>query len=178
MRDDITGQKFGRLTVIEFNNKSPKGQSIWKCQCECGKYKDIRGYHLKGKKIRSCGCLKRETVNIKWNGFGNIGRWVWNKYRVSAIKKKKTFNITAEDMWNQALKQNMKCALTDVELKFMPKAGQQTQSNASLDRIDSSIGYEKHNIQWVLKEINLGKNILTQDQFINMCNLVSKKFNL
>jgi len=176
IRDNLINQKFGHLTVINLSGKTSRGQSIWKCQCDCGKYKDIRGYHLKGKKIRSCGCLKRETVNIKWNGFGDIARWVWNAVRIGAKSRNIEFNLTAEDMWNLALKQNKKCALTDTPLIFIRSPKYRKESNASLDRIDSSKGYTVDNIQWVIKDVNVAKQSMSQEKFINICRSVVNKF--
>ena len=45
---------------------------------------------------------------------------------------------------------------------------------ASLDRIDSNLGYVKGNVQWVHKHINVMKNIFNQDMFIFLCNQVTK----
>lgn len=45
--------------------------------------------------------------------------------------------------------------------------------NVSIDRIDSSIGYLPSNIQLVDKRINMLKNILPQDEFIDLCKLVA-----
>lgn len=177
LRDDLTGERFGHLVVRGIHGKTSRGQSIWNCRCDCGNHKNIRGYHLKGKKIRSCGCLKRETVNIKWSGAGEIARWVWNRYRISAKKRKIPFELTAEDMWNLALSQNMQCSLTNEILTFVSDQRYQKNSNASLDRIDSSKGYVVGNIQWVTKNINVAKQSMSQTEFINVCKAVAKKFN-
>lgn len=56
---DLTGQKFGRLTVIQ---KSPnkKKKTYWLCKCECGKEKEVQTSHLTNGLIKSCGCLSKE----------------------------------------------------------------------------------------------------------------------
>lgn len=43
---------------------------------------------------------------------------------------------------------------------------------ASLDRIDSSQGYIKGNVQWVHKDINKMKFDLSQDRFLELCNII------
>ena len=59
---DLTGQKFGRLTVIEKTTKrSPHGEIIWKCRCKCGNITEVRGSNLLGGHTKSCGCLYKET---------------------------------------------------------------------------------------------------------------------
>lgn len=57
---DITGQKFGRLTVTRrSNNKDTSGNYYWFCDCECGtKNHEVSGHHLKAGRISSCGCLR------------------------------------------------------------------------------------------------------------------------
>lgn len=61
-REDLTGQKFGKLTVIEFV-EIRFGQPYYKCKCDCGKEKIVNGYSLKRGLTRSCGCIKRATKN-------------------------------------------------------------------------------------------------------------------
>ena len=62
-----------------------------------------------------------------------------------------------------------------LELKFGTRYyGEET--TASLDRIDSSRGYDADNIQWVHKDINWMKQDFSQSEFIAYCRRVSKKF--
>jgi len=66
------------------------------------------------------------------------------------------------------------CVLSGRKLK-LTKTGQQATGNqtASLDRIDSSMGYELGNIQWVDVKINCSKSASTQEDFIQMCKEVA-----
>lgn len=57
--EDLTGQKFGRLTVIK-QSASQNNRVTWLCECECGNVCTARGYKLKDGSKSSCGCLKRE----------------------------------------------------------------------------------------------------------------------
>ena len=47
---------------------------------------------------------------------------------------------------------------------------------ASLDRIDSSLGYVKNNVQWVHKDINKMKQELNENYFKNLCKIIAKKW--
>lgn len=59
---DLTGKKFGRLTVIK-DDGTRDGRAIkWLCRCECGKYIHVRGNMLKNGHTRSCGCLQLERA--------------------------------------------------------------------------------------------------------------------
>lgn len=61
----MTGKKVGRLTIIERSESriiSGKKATYWKCRCECGKEKEVRGDSLRDGSVLSCGCLKDETA--------------------------------------------------------------------------------------------------------------------
>ena len=59
---DLTGEKFGRLTVIEKVENSDKGKIKWKCRCDCGNTKIVAANHLRDGNTKSCGCLFKERV--------------------------------------------------------------------------------------------------------------------
>lgn len=56
---DITGKRFGRLTVIGLQPTESR-KTYWVCQCDCGNMKIVRSDSLQCGAIRSCGCLKKE----------------------------------------------------------------------------------------------------------------------
>ena len=59
---DITGKRFGRLTVIEKSNEKRYGRLSWKCQCECGNYIVVATQSLNSGETKSCGCLSKEIA--------------------------------------------------------------------------------------------------------------------
>lgn len=75
-KKNLLGQKFGRLFVLEENGRDNHKNVIWKCQCDCGTIKDVRGTHLTQGKVLSCGCLQKERTseasrkNIEGQKFG------------------------------------------------------------------------------------------------------------
>lgn len=89
MKNDIIGEKFGRLTVKKID-KDKKRYYI--CQCECGKIKSIYLSHLKSGATRSCGCYNKEKTR-ETNLINLVGR----KYRrititsFKEIRNKKTY---------------------------------------------------------------------------------------
>src|SRR5690349_15740705 len=56
MTNFLIGQRFGRLVVIE----RAAGRR-WKCSCDCGEARDVRGDLLVGGLTRSCGCIRKEN---------------------------------------------------------------------------------------------------------------------
>lgn len=53
---------YGKLKTIELV-KSNNGYNHWKCECECGNIKYVRGKQLLSGYVKSCGCLKTKKVN-------------------------------------------------------------------------------------------------------------------
>lgn len=60
---DITGQRFGKLIVLERAENSKDGKARWLCQCDCGNQKIILGTHLRRGKILSCGCYGHQKTS-------------------------------------------------------------------------------------------------------------------
>ena len=58
---DLTGQRFGRLLVIS-RSANIRNEAGWLCRCDCGKEKEVRGYHLRRGLTQSCGCLQKERT--------------------------------------------------------------------------------------------------------------------
>lgn len=59
---DLTGQRFGRLTVLERAENSPSQKVQWLCRCDCGNACVVRGNDITAGRTLSCGCLHRERA--------------------------------------------------------------------------------------------------------------------
>lgn len=55
---DLTGQKFGKLTVIKRLENDKYKRAIWFCKCDCGNTKIVSSGNLRSGKVASCGCIK------------------------------------------------------------------------------------------------------------------------
>lgn len=64
-RIDITGQKFGRLTAINFLRMDPGYKQVWLCKCDCGNYKEVPMSQLRMGHTKSCGCIMAEKKKNK-----------------------------------------------------------------------------------------------------------------
>ena len=62
MVNDLTGKRYGRLVVESRNGSTRRGQSIWTCLCDCGRFVDVRVDHLTSGATTSCGCYMREKA--------------------------------------------------------------------------------------------------------------------
>jgi len=59
---NLTGKRFGRLTVIRWNDQGEHSTQGWECKCDCGNTIFTTGYKLKSGMVKSCGCLHREHL--------------------------------------------------------------------------------------------------------------------
>ena len=60
-QSDLSGIRFGRLTVLQRDHVHPVSGSFWECQCECGTLKVVRQQSLVSGRTQSCGCLDHTT---------------------------------------------------------------------------------------------------------------------
>ncbi len=58
---DLTGMRFGKLTVISFAGQKRGGASLWNCRCDCGNETQQFGTNLRRGLVVSCGCVRRES---------------------------------------------------------------------------------------------------------------------
>lgn len=178
---DIKDQKFGRLTAKYVQSRDRNGHVRWHCECECGNSKDVLSTHLVRGKIVSCGCwIKKGKEHKQWTGYEGLSGQFWGTIKWNAVKSrwrvKLPFELTIKEAWELFAKQNGKCALSGLPIK-LPLRWNDT-GNASLDRIDSSKGYEISNVQWVHKDVNRMKNVYDQDYFFMLCKLITEKNKL
>lgn len=163
--------RFGKLIVKK--KISNKNGIVWKCLCDCGKYMTAETNTLLSGHSKSCGCGRIEAISSKT-------RYVTGSYYTSlkckAKKRNIEFNISIEYLDNLYSLQNSRCCLSGLNINIpkgrMGKKGQNI--TASLDRINSNIGYIENNVQFVHKDINYMKWTLNQNYFIELCKLIAR----
>jgi len=182
---DLSGQQFYKITVLGFSHVNKishkRSERIWDCVCDCGQELQLSTARIKHK--YSCGCerkpeQKRRPKKTKTARYcGSVPITYVTKVRDRAGKKGIDFNISVEDVDKLFVSQRGLCALSGMEIVFA-HYNSDVKQTASIDRIDSKLGYVKGNIQIVHKDINVMKNIFTQEYFIELCGLVSRKMKI
>lgn len=109
--------------------------------------------------------------NKFWKGTEHVSYSYFNNVKMKAKDRELSFNISIQYIEDLFVLQKGKCAYSKVELTIAHKPKIYT---ASLDRIDSSIGYEVGNVQWVHKVVNYMKQSLKEEEFINWCKLIAE----
>jgi len=75
---DETGNRYGRLVVLERVKSDRSRQATWRCKCDCENEVIIAGHSLRSGNTRSCGCFKREhtgeahTINMVGRKYGRL----------------------------------------------------------------------------------------------------------
>lgn len=64
-RLELTGQKFNRLTVIEYVGQNDRNLSLWRCRCDCGNEIVRTGNAILQGHTKSCGCAKKCRHDVK-----------------------------------------------------------------------------------------------------------------
>lgn len=99
----------------------------------------------------------------------NVSKVIWNSVVGGAERRRLPIEITKDDIWEKFLEQNERCLLTGQKL-FFGKTDQEI--TGSVDRIDSSKGYTKDNIQIVHKLVNRSKQDMSDEDFYILCKNV------
>lgn len=178
-RIDITGRTFAALTVIKEAGRQNDKHVLWLCRCTCGREITVTYSHLVSGGTKSCGDGHYQS-ETRTKRCGNITQSLLNSFKQNAKQRNMDFNIDMKYIWMLFKKQKGLCALSGrtIELPALIKtrhmANQGRNHTASLDRIDSNLGYIKGNVQWVHKDINFAKQSMTDEEFIELCSDVVK----
>ena len=146
---DLTGQKFGRLTVIERAGNNKCRTDAWLCKCSCGEERVIDSRRLTSGNTKSCGCYKAEYIRVARQKHGKSRTKIYTKWKTM---KDRCYNPKS----NQYKNYGARGIITDTRWKDdfqvfyddvskLPHFGEE---GYSLNRIDNDGNYELSNIEW------------------------------
>lgn len=152
---DLTGMRFGRLTVLRKSDRLAGRKSYWVCECSCGNKKEIRSDSLtrKDKPTLSCGCIRDEqaVINIEKNhkhkdSYTHL-HFLWSRMKQRCYNP----NVTRyEDYGGRGIVVCEEWLDYEVFRKWAYKSGY--VEGLSIERIDVNGNYEPKNCTWITKE--------------------------
>ena len=101
VRKDLTGKRFGRLTVIkqteDFITSSGEHYSCWTCNCDCGNSINVIGAALTKTKnpTQSCGCIQKEWASRRFKKYNKYD--LSNEYGIGYLDDGTEFYFDLED---------------------------------------------------------------------------------
>lgn len=167
----------GFIVLRYFYDKSnpKKGLTRIEVKCSCGEIRKMSSAQLKRtKRCSNCRILKLKRTgkdSITYQGTKNIPKTFYSSILNSAKKRNIDFNITIDILEDLYIKQNGRCAYTNLPIVV---GNNKKETTASVDRIDNSKGYYVDNIQFVHKHINSMKLDFTEEYFFRMVSLIFK----
>ena len=165
---DRTGQKYGKLTVLE-RVPSRGNVASWRCVCDCGQETVVDTNTLRRQSARSCGCARRtgkgsrRSYRCQTPPGISARNLVLKQYIGGARARGLSWNLSNEQFFSITQQCCFYCGVGPLRVRKPSKNGEFRWNG--IDRIDNTIGYEPTNVRPCCSICNHAKRDMTTDAF-------------
>lgn len=159
---DLTGQRFGRWTVVSRAEKRPSSkQAMWTCKCDCGNMGYVSSQDLRTGISKSCGCYNIEVIKKRDTKHGCSGTRLYNIWLGIRDRTKREANQNYYRYGGRGI--DIYPPWRDNFLEFKSWSDENGYDDTlTIDRIDNDRGYYPDNCRWtdyLTQANNTSKNL-------------------
>jgi hypothetical protein len=162
---DLLGKRFDRLLVIEKCSKDIYGKIFWLCKCNCGNYVKIITSHLISGHTRSCGCLRKDLMSLRF-GEGSLNKY-YNQYRNMSKRRGLYFELTKEQFSLIVYENCTYCGAIPKIKNYYKNTYNGSFAFNGIDRVNNTLGYSVDNCVPCCTTCNRAKLQMTKQEFID-----------